>query len=82
MSRDVTTSMVGIKNGHIRKDLIQSGEPQWYGWKTQKRKQMTTTLKLLPCQAPALDRLALRQYTVDAIESLIFYVSVAVRTIV
>ena len=27
-SRNVTTSMVGLNNGHIRKNLTQNGEPQ------------------------------------------------------
>ena len=28
-----------IKNGHIRKNLIQNGEPQRYSWETQKKKK-------------------------------------------
>ena len=34
--RNVTTLMAGLKNGHIRKNLTQSGEPQRYSWGTQK----------------------------------------------
>ena len=38
--RNVTTLMVGLKkNGHIRKNLTQSGEPQRYSWGTQKKNQ-------------------------------------------
>ena len=32
--RNVTTLMVGLKNGHKRKNLTQSGEPQRYSWGT------------------------------------------------
>ena len=31
---NVTTSMVGLKNGHIRKNLTQNGEPQRPSWGT------------------------------------------------
>ena len=34
----MTTLMVGLKNGHIGKNLAQSGEPQRYGRGTQKKK--------------------------------------------
>ena len=38
--RNVTTLMVGLKNGHIRKNLTQkSGEPQRYSWGTGKKKK-------------------------------------------
>ena len=37
--RNVTTSMAGLKNGHIRKNLIQNGEPQRYSWGTQQKKK-------------------------------------------
>ena len=37
--RNVTTLMVGLKNGHISKNLTQSGEPQRYSWGTQKKKK-------------------------------------------
>ena len=38
--RNVTTSTVGVKrNGHIRKNLTQNGEPQRYSWGTQKKKK-------------------------------------------
>ena len=37
--RNVTTLMVGLKNGHIRKNLTQSGEPQRYSWGTPKKKK-------------------------------------------
>ena len=37
--RNVTTLMVGLKNGHIRKNLTQSGEHQRYSWGTQKKKK-------------------------------------------
>ena len=43
--RNVTTLMVGLKNGHIRKNLTQSGEPQRYSWGTQKKKKTTTKKK-------------------------------------
>ena len=32
--------MVGLRNGYIRKNLIQNGEPQRYSWGTQKKKKM------------------------------------------
>ena len=31
--------MVGLKNGHIRKNLTQNVEPQRYNWGTQKKKK-------------------------------------------
>ena len=37
--QDVTTSMVGIKNGHICKNLTQNGEPQRCSWGRQKKKK-------------------------------------------
>ena len=40
--QNVTTSMVGLKNEHICKNLTQSGEPQRYSWGTQKRKKKST----------------------------------------
>ena len=39
--QDVTTSMVGLKNGHIRKNLTQNGEPQRNSWERRRRR--------LPC---------------------------------
>ena len=35
----VTTSMVGLKNGHIYTNLTQIGVPQRYSWGTQKKKK-------------------------------------------
>ena len=47
--RNVTTLMVGLKNGHIRKNLTQSGEPQRYSWgthtHTQKPKDSVSSLR-------------------------------------
>ena len=37
--RNVTTSMVGLKNGHIGKNLISNGEPQRSSWGMQKKKK-------------------------------------------
>ena len=37
--RNVITSMFGLQNGHIRKNLTQNGEPQKYNWGTQKKKK-------------------------------------------
>ena len=37
--RNVTTLMVWLENGHIRKNLTQSGEPQRYSWGTQQKKK-------------------------------------------
>ena len=37
--RNVTTLMVGLKNGHIRKNLTQSGEPQRHSWGTHQKKK-------------------------------------------
>ena len=36
---NVTTSVVGLKNGHIRKSLTQNGEPQRHSWGTQKKEK-------------------------------------------
>ena len=36
--QNVTTSMVGLKNSHIHKNLTQIGEPQRSSWGTQKQK--------------------------------------------
>ena len=36
--RNMTTSMVGLKNGHMRKYLTQNGEPQRPSWGGQKKK--------------------------------------------
>ena len=38
--RNVTTSMVGLKNGHIGKNLTQNGESQRCSWGTQKKKKV------------------------------------------
>ena len=35
--RNVTTSVVGLENGHIRKHLAKIGEPQRYSWEKQKK---------------------------------------------
>ena len=35
---NVTTSMVGLRNGHIRKSLTQNGEPQRSSWGTLEKK--------------------------------------------
>ena len=40
---NVTASMVGLKNGHIRKNLTQNGEPQYYSWECRRRRTTTTT---------------------------------------
>ena len=40
------TLMVGLKNGHIRKNLTQSGEPQRYSWGTHKKKKKKNPLSL------------------------------------
>ena len=37
--RNVTTPMVGLRNGHIRKNLTKNGEPQRYSSGTLKRKK-------------------------------------------
>ena len=36
---NVTTSVVGLRTGHIRKNLTKSGEPQRYSWGRQKKKK-------------------------------------------
>ena len=38
---NVTSSMVRLKNGDIRKNLTQNGEPQRCSWGTQKKKKKT-----------------------------------------
>ena len=40
---NVTTSMVGMKNGYICKNLTQNGEPQRYSLVTQKKKKKKKT---------------------------------------
>ena len=55
--QNVTTSMVGCRNGHICKNLTQSGEPQRYSWGTQKqkkKKELTALGFLLVLQHPPL----------------------------
>ena len=42
---NVTTSMVGLKFGHICKSLTKNGEPQIYSWGTQKKKRNTSFSK-------------------------------------
>ena len=39
--RNVTTSMVRLENGHIRKNLTPNGEPQRSSWGTQKNRDFT-----------------------------------------
>ena len=36
--RNVTTSMVGLENSHIHKNLTKNGELQRYSWGMQKKK--------------------------------------------
>ena len=43
---NVMTSMVGLKNGHIRKNLTQNGETQRYSWGTQKKKKKNRHIRL------------------------------------
>ena len=33
----MTNSMIGLKNGHVRKNLTQIGEPQRYNLDTEKK---------------------------------------------
>ena len=42
--RNVTTSMVGLKNGHIHTNFTPNGEPQRYSWGTQKKKKKNCPL--------------------------------------
>ena len=37
--RNVTTAMVGLKKGHIRKNLTKNGEPQRYSWERRRRRR-------------------------------------------
>ena len=37
--RNVTTSVVGLKNGHRRKNITRNCEPQRYSWEMQKKKK-------------------------------------------
>ena len=46
--RNVTTSMVGLKNGHIRKRLTPNGELQRYSWGKQKKKKKKNSLYSCP----------------------------------
>ena len=43
---NVTTSIVGLKNGHIRTNLTQNGEPQIYSWE-RRRRSRSDILELL-----------------------------------
>ena len=47
--QNVTTSMVALKNGHIRKNLTKNGEPQRYSWGTQKKKEKKISAQNLIC---------------------------------
>ena len=38
--QNVTTLMVGLKNGHIRTNLTQNGGPQRYSWGTRRRRRV------------------------------------------
>ena len=38
--RNVTTSTVGLKNSHIRKNLTLNDEPQRYSWKHRRKRRM------------------------------------------
>ena len=40
--QNVSTSMVGLKNGHMRKDPTPNGEPQRYSWGMVKKKKDRT----------------------------------------
>ena len=45
--RNVTTSMVGLKKGHICKNLTQNGEPQRSSWERRRRRSHKFVLVLL-----------------------------------
>ena len=49
--RNVTTLMVGLKNGHIRKKISpERGKPQRYSWGTHKKKKKKKKLLVLNAQ--------------------------------
>ena len=33
--------MVGLENGHMRKNLTQNGEPQRYGWDLEEEEELS-----------------------------------------
>ena len=45
--QNVTTSMVGLKNSHIRKNLTQNGEPQRYSWECRRRRSTCLNFHVL-----------------------------------
>ena len=45
--RNVTTSIIGLRNGQICKHLIRDGEPPRYSWRTQKKKKKKETLHFI-----------------------------------
>ena len=46
--RNVTTSVVGLKNCHIHKNLTQNGEPQKYSWGMRRRRRKKSYSSPLP----------------------------------
>ena len=44
--QNVTTSMVGLKNGYICNNLTKNGEPQRYSWESKRRKKVWVSCKV------------------------------------
>ena len=44
LGQNATTSMVGLKNGHIRKNLIQNGDLQRSRWKCRRRRRRMSVI--------------------------------------
>ena len=60
---NVTTCMVGLENGHIRKNPTQNGEPQRYSWERRRRRRDTIGLNIATLVATLPDA---RHYTIRA----------------
>ena len=68
--RNVTTSMVGLKNGHIRKNLTQNGESPRYSWGMQKKKKNPQLYRLsMYCPAHLRDSSSVFQGEISDFDS-------------
>ena len=48
---NVTTSMVGLENGHISTNFTQNGEPQRYSWERwRRRRRRRSAVIIITCQ--------------------------------
>ena len=45
MKTESTTSTVGLKYGHIRKNLTKNGEPQRHSWEGRRRRRKISKIR-------------------------------------